>query len=42
VLARDTGSRAVMLIDSLSRLDFPRSAARVDPDGTLHPSSRPD
>jgi hypothetical protein len=42
VLAPDGGSRAVVLIDSLSRLDFPRSAARVEPDGTLHPAGRPD
>lgn len=35
VLAVDSTGRALTLVDSLSRLDFPRTGARVDPDGRV-------
>jgi len=37
VLRRDARSRATVLVDSLGRLDFPATAARVDRDGRLRP-----
>jgi hypothetical protein len=42
VLSRDPSRRAVHLVDSLSRLDFPRSGIRADRDGMLHPGLPPD
>jgi hypothetical protein len=35
VLRRDARSRATVLVDSLGRLDFPATAARVGRDGRL-------
>ncbi|MDB4880901.1 MAG: hypothetical protein JWL60_2347, partial [Gemmatimonadetes bacterium] len=40
VLERDPAARAVILLDSLSRLDFPTTGARGEPDGTLRPRPR--
>ena len=37
VLRRDARSRATVLVDSLGRLDFPATAARVGRDGRLRP-----
>jgi hypothetical protein len=37
VLDRDPEGRAVVLVDSLSRLDFPVTGARGEPDGRLMP-----
>lgn len=34
-VARDRRARAIALVDSLSKLDFPRSGARVERDGTI-------
>lgn len=36
-VAADPSRRALVLVDSLSRLDFPRTRARVLPDGRLEP-----
>lgn len=40
VLARDSSSRAITLVDSLSRLDFPSSGVRAESDGTLRARPR--
>lgn len=40
VLERDPDARAVILVDSLSRLDFPATGARGELDGTLRPRPR--
>jgi hypothetical protein len=40
VLDRDPEGRAVVLVDSLSRLDFPFTGARGEPDGRLTPRTR--
>ena len=40
VLARDPEARAIILLDSLSRLDFPATGVRGEPDGTLRPRPR--
>jgi hypothetical protein len=37
VLRRDPTRRALALVDSLGRLDFPRTAAHVGADGRLRP-----
>lgn len=37
LVSRDLLGRAAVLADSLSRLDFPRSRARIRPDGTIEP-----
>jgi hypothetical protein len=39
VLRRDRNRRAPALVDSLGRLDFPGTAARVGADGVLRPRS---
>ncbi|HEY0994683.1 MAG TPA: CapA family protein, partial [Gemmatimonadaceae bacterium] len=42
VIRPDSALRAVVLVDSLGRLDFPRSGARVGADGKLIPPSAPE